>query len=472
MKKISVGLAVLLLVLPSAASPQSSVQNIDLGTLGGASSAAIDVNDRGNVVGWAATSLGERHAVLWTVSAGVWTAVDLGTLGGTESAAWYINERGQVAGIGRIATGETHAFWWTARTGMMDITDVEGYDYCSPTGLNERGLVIGRCEKEFLGGSPEDFAFAWSAETGLVRIENPAGGRTHVYGVNLSGEVTGSTEAVPEPWGHAMRWSATGGMVDLGAPFGGYTSVGFDINDRGQIVGSSRSSSWLHAVLWNRDGSAIDLPALGATSWATASLVNGRGQILGWASEDTSRGPEHAVLWTGDVFPFMPLVDLGAVPGAALPVGLNDFAQALLYDRVWTDECVYKLLDGSLVSAYAINSGGQIVGISQTAAGTFHASLWSVPPLAAQSWDAALRGKVKCLARLGTLPKDEQPVLLVKIKNAAWLSAQGDPAGACSELDSFVALVKQLVLDLALTPRQGQELAGDAVTAARAICGG
>jgi probable HAF family extracellular repeat protein len=43
---------------------------MDLGTLGGNSSGANAINNRGQIVGSSTTTLGERHACLWTVSAG------------------------------------------------------------------------------------------------------------------------------------------------------------------------------------------------------------------------------------------------------------------------------------------------------------------------------------------------------------------------------------------------------------------
>ncbi|HMJ58728.1 MAG TPA: hypothetical protein VK467_06300, partial [Gemmatimonadales bacterium] len=39
----------------------------DLGTLGGSYSAAVDLNTKGQVVGWSRTSSNDIHAALWTV---------------------------------------------------------------------------------------------------------------------------------------------------------------------------------------------------------------------------------------------------------------------------------------------------------------------------------------------------------------------------------------------------------------------
>jgi probable HAF family extracellular repeat protein len=69
----------------------------DLGTLGGASSQAIDINDRGDVVGGSEVTSGsfEQRTFLWTEARGMRS---LGTFGGELSGAFAINNRREVVG--------------------------------------------------------------------------------------------------------------------------------------------------------------------------------------------------------------------------------------------------------------------------------------------------------------------------------------------------------------------------------------
>src|SRR5205807_7723039 len=105
---------------------------IDLGTLGGATSIAHDVNENGAAVGLAETNTGEPRAFLWTATDGMH---DLGRLG-PASIALGINNRTEVVG------GSGHAFLWTAGSGMVDLGTLGGRTSCA-NAINDAGCIVG-----------------------------------------------------------------------------------------------------------------------------------------------------------------------------------------------------------------------------------------------------------------------------------------------------------------------------------------
>ena len=85
-------------------------KRIDLGSLGGGSTVAAAINERGQVVGTSQTKSGASHAFLWQNG----KMVDLGTLDGRSSGAVAVNERGWIVGSSTTRSGE-RAVLWTPR---------------------------------------------------------------------------------------------------------------------------------------------------------------------------------------------------------------------------------------------------------------------------------------------------------------------------------------------------------------------
>jgi probable HAF family extracellular repeat protein len=108
----------------------------DLGTVGGASSAAYGLSANGSVVGVSQTSAEDSHAFLYSGT----KMSDLGTLGGPSSAAYGVNSAGTVVGVSETSDGEGHAFVYTGGA----LTDLNlGQAHSDARGISEAGVIAG-----------------------------------------------------------------------------------------------------------------------------------------------------------------------------------------------------------------------------------------------------------------------------------------------------------------------------------------
>ena len=121
-------------------SPSGSM--ILLGTLGGSSSQATDVNDSGEVVGFASVPSGYQHAFSMIDS----MMIDLGTLGGGSSYAYGVNSSGEIVGYSWLADGEQHAFLYDNGK-MLDLNSLlpadSGWVLLDAYGINDAGQITG-----------------------------------------------------------------------------------------------------------------------------------------------------------------------------------------------------------------------------------------------------------------------------------------------------------------------------------------
>ena len=96
-----------------------------LQNLAPAGAIALGINDAGTIVGQAPNARGFKHACAWS-STGQMT--DLGTLGGATSSALAINNRGWIVGTSLTISkkGLLRVFLWTPSAGMQDLATLAG----------------------------------------------------------------------------------------------------------------------------------------------------------------------------------------------------------------------------------------------------------------------------------------------------------------------------------------------------------
>lgn len=274
---------------------------------------------------------------------------DLG-LGG--SMALAINDSGHV--VGTRTDGE--AFLW--RDGRAISLGA-----FHPTDVNNRDEVVG-----YRWDETGTQAVFWRAGR-LVDLGLPAGGQSYAAAVSDRTEIVGWTHAAPEAPARAFSWR-DGTLTVLG----GEHSHAYDVNDRGQVVGSSGgfdkvavrwwrgvetrlTSEWTEAVAINRSGTVTGLHF---GSWGTAGFVWQRGRFI----------------------------ELPPPPGEPLyaatqPTGINGRTQVVGTSSegafVW-ERGRKTILPGLTIAAaaYDINDRGVIAGANPTMPdGTgYHAVIW------------------------------------------------------------------------------------------------
>jgi probable HAF family extracellular repeat protein len=329
----------------AAATPPAYIVT-DLGTIGGTESRGLGISASGQVAGFSSTTGVYQHAFLWTPTTpnGVSGAMqDLGTLGGNASYGSGINDSGQVTGESESnSTGDVdrHAFVYD---GTMHDLGTLGGKYSAGSGINNSGQVSGIALPT---DSSSVDAFLWTPTTpngtsGTMHdLGSLSGGSySYGYGINESGQVTGTsaTTGIPQ---HAFLWTpttpngASGSMIDLGTLGGTNYSEGRGINAGGQVTGEANTTgdTATHAFLY--DGALHDLGTLGGNSSAGFG-INASGQVTGY-SQMTGNVAEHAFLYASG----SGMVDLNLLidplSGWVLQAGngINDAGQITGYGAV------------------------------------------------------------------------------------------------------------------------------------------
>jgi probable HAF family extracellular repeat protein len=276
----------------------------DLGTLGGTSGQASQINNSGQITGFAYNAIPDAFTPNGTqIRAFLWEngrMKDLGTVGGPDVLGGHINERGQVAGLSltnSIANPSTgiptqDPFLWSKDTGMIDLGSLGGVAG-GPSALNNRGQVVGQSSDAadpaacFTGNDPDNcLPFLWDdGKLTNLNTHTIGGNPLTANAINDAGEIVGTALFPNQTVPHAYLWK-DGVAKDLGTVNGDCFSEAFAINSRGQVVGQSFScvTQLGRTFLWD-DGTMIDLnmfvPRGSGLQLVEAVAINDRGEIAG-----------------------------------------------------------------------------------------------------------------------------------------------------------------------------------------------
>jgi probable HAF family extracellular repeat protein len=351
-----------------------------------------------------------------------------------------LNSSGRVAGFAETSLADpfapycfsnclaTRAFRANGSGDLTDLGVLPGGASSAPLWISENGLIAGVSENgetdPLYAGLPELRGVLW--QHGKIKDLGtlPEGGyQSEASSVNSSGQVVGSAlNTVPDAnsmqpsvsafwlWAgftppylyqtRAFLWDKQKGMQDLGTLPGGSNAQAFLINEPGQVIGVSYTSSTPSALcaqagfalttgsfIWDKKKGMRDVGNLGGTCTLVTDL-NNRGQVIGLSSPAGDQS-QHAFLWENGS-----LRDLGGSLGGnntgafvinedGQAVGFASFPgdtvnHATLWKHVGEMADLGTLGDDQCSFATGINAGGQVVGgsISDCNPDNTRAFLW------------------------------------------------------------------------------------------------
>lgn len=324
--------------------------------------------------------------------------IELGTLGGPSSSANDINSHGVAVGWADTPAGQRHAFRWTVQSGMTDLGTLPGDDWSQACCITEEGQILGTS-----GSSSVSTSFGttvmWSPDGTITALGIPLlpGGEFGVASAfNGQGDVVG-WDVVTAP--HAWAWSAARGKYDITAniPGGGYETLPSAVDDRGRVLGTNNSQTagcrlvsscwrpfWWSAALGYHE---LGTPEADSTAVAVAlggGLGNGSA-VVGWTTTMTM-GQRPYVWREGSGFTILPTSAGGyatAINREAVTVGVAWDAELSAYQATaWRPSGNPIRLspdDANAQVALAINDTGVVVGWSVRHEGN-RATVWLLGP--------------------------------------------------------------------------------------------
>jgi probable HAF family extracellular repeat protein len=178
-------------------------------------------------------------------------------------------------------------------------------------------------------------------------------------------------------------WNRVSGAENIGLI--GTSSGGMAVSDTNQVVGAGDADSlgYLQAFIWQSTTGLRWLGSLGG-NYSAANGVNASGTVVGVSNTGTNT--QHAFVWTAAAGMQDLTADLTSVGGAtAIAVNATNQVVGYYYPNgtrtpvgfLWTQTGGLQNLGSTGTLPFAINNSGTVVGQSAFASGARHAFSWT-----------------------------------------------------------------------------------------------
>jgi probable HAF family extracellular repeat protein len=226
--------------------------------VGGNNGQASAINNRGQIAGYAQTSVTDSGCPPYQITAAViWrngkVQAQLPTVDGDpDGVAFGINNQGQATGYSGTCTAANHAVLWEngTATALPDL----GIESALGVAINDQGQIVGQVAS---ADGTTAYGALWQNNTITSFNTLPGDFYSFAEGINNQGQAVGSTQLENGDWSHAFIWQ-NGVMTDLNTLFPAssnlYATMANSINEHGQISGmatvlSGPNAGKIHAFL-------------------------------------------------------------------------------------------------------------------------------------------------------------------------------------------------------------------------------
>jgi probable HAF family extracellular repeat protein len=289
----------------------------EIPTLGGPFIDPRSINNKGEVVGYAAINANQdEHAFLYSAGA----TRDLGALDGSSSGAWDINDSTEVTGTYVNALGQERCFLY--RNSSMKPLGTLGGTFCNAKAINAAGTIVGQSSN--LAGDSLCFTYSGGQMSAMPTLGSPY---CDANGVSDNGHVAGISITAAGDWrAYVFR---NGTMTDIGGSIAGNGIEVDGINDDDDVVGM-----WVYGGYAGYTGFLYRAAVMGplAGGYTEPLDVNNAGVVAGYAIFGTDG---HAFIWdaTNGLQDLNDLIDPGLGLTLTVIEGISDVGQMTGFGR-------------------------------------------------------------------------------------------------------------------------------------------
>jgi uncharacterized membrane protein len=264
-------------------------------------STALDVNDRGLVLGQGLRRT-DRVRVGWLWNGTTLTLLPL-PAGTTLTMVRRLNQRGDVVGTVQTQQGLEFAVRWAApRYRPQILPPVPGDVGSFGHGINNRGTAAGSTD---LDG--RDYPVLWDRR-GRIEVLPSPGGAAEAWVINNAGQVAGYGWTSNNPADranerHALFWDTRHRVHDLGELPGANDTESLGIAQNGWVVGYSASVEvstdevrFSYGWVWPHAGPLIQLPTPAGQMSIAHDLIE-NGTVVGAVGADVGPPVSRLAVW-------------------------------------------------------------------------------------------------------------------------------------------------------------------------------